>query len=300
MSVLSIGTFDGIHLGHRKLIARVTELSQERHLHSVIVSYNDHPAFVLKQKAEPKMLCPSQIKREELLRLGIKEVAMLSFTEALARMSALDFLEDVLISRWHPRYIVVGYDSHFGRGREGNLDFLKKHALQHHYEVVYVPPLMDNGLPVSSSRIRKQLHEGNLQEANRLLGRSYRLLGRVTPGLARGRQFGFPTANLTLGNPHQLIPRDGIYLSRVYLGNEVFFGLTNIGSSPTVKHTGIIEVETFLIDFEGDIYGQEMQVELLKYLREEKMFANTDKLVSAMQADLAEARALISRGGFGI
>lgn len=300
MSVLSIGTFDGIHLGHRKLIARVIELSQEKHLHSVIVSYNDHPAFVLRQKAEPKMLCPSQIKREELLRLGIQEVAMLSFTETLAQMSALDFLEDVLIPRWHPRYIVVGYDSHFGRGREGNRDFLKKHALQHHYEVVYVQPLMDGGLPVSSSRIREHLQEGNLPEANRLLGRPYRLLGRVTTGLARGRQFGFPTANLTLGNPHQLIPRDGIYLSRVHLGDKVFFGLTNIGSSPTVKHTGIIEIETFLIDFEGDLYGQGMQVELLKYLREEKMFANTDELVSAMQADLAEARALIGQGEFSI
>lgn len=279
MCVLSIGTFDGIHLGHRKLLATVRALASEQALRSVIVSYTDHPAFVLRKHPEPKMLCPSLIKQQELLRLGIDDVALLDFTGDLASMSAMDFLRDILIARWHPRYIVVGYDSHFGKGREGNKEFLEIHAEAFGYQVVYVEPLMEEGHPISSSRIRKHLQQGDLDSANRLLGRPYRLLGTVVQGLARGRAFGFPTANLALSNPHQLIPRDGIYLSRVHLEDAVLFGLTNIGSSPTVKHTGIIEIETFVIDYDGDLYDSKMQVELLKYLREEKMFANTDELI---------------------
>jgi riboflavin kinase / FMN adenylyltransferase len=293
VSVLSIGTFDGIHLGHRKLLASVRELAKAHALHSVIVSYKDHPAFVLRKHPEPKMLCPSLLKQQELLRLGLDEVALLDFTPELAKMSAIDFLTDILIARWHPRYIVVGYDSHFGKGREGNKEFLESHASALGYQVVFVEPLLEDGHPISSSRIRKHLQQGELDAANRLLGRPYRLLGSVIRGIAKGRAFGFPTANLALSNPHQLIPRDGIYLSKVHLEDEVFFGLTNIGSSPTVKHTGIIEIETFLIDYHGDLYGESLQVELLKYLREEKMFANTDELIMAMHGDLAFARQLI-------
>lgn len=294
MSVLSIGTFDGIHLGHRKLLARVQELGRQHDLHTVIITYKDHPAFVLKQQAEPIMLCPLVLKQQEMLRQGIQEVALLDFTAELAKMSAQDFLSEILIKRWHPRYIVVGYDSHFGRGREGDREFLERHAASFGYQVCYVEPLLDAGHPVSSSRIRKHLQEGEIDMANRLLGRPYRLLGSVTSGTARGRGFGFPTANLQLSNPHQLIPQSGIYLSRAYLEGKSFFGLTNIGTSPTVKHTGIIEIETFLIDFEGDLYGSEMQVELLEYMREEKMFVSTDELILAINQDLVKARQLIT------
>ncbi|NCC47862.1 MAG: hypothetical protein EOM13_02265, partial [Clostridia bacterium] len=141
-------------------------------------------------------------------------------------------------------------------------------------------------------KAKELLESGELAQANQLLGRPYRLLGSVSRGIARGREFGFPTANLMLSNPHQLIPKEGIYLSKVHLGHKGFFGLTNIGKSPTVKHTGIIEIETFLIDFAGDLYGEGMQVELIKYLREEKMFANTDELIQAMHRDLQRAREL--------
>lgn len=242
------------------------------------------------------MLCPVQLKEQEMHKLGISEIALLDFSPAMAQMSALDFLAEVLIARWQPRYIVVGYDSHFGRGREGNREFLQQHAASFGYEVVFVEPLLEADEPVSSSRIRAHLQAGDLDYANLLLGRPYRLLGAVVAGAARGREFGFPTANLALSNPHQLIPREGIYLSRVHLEQQSFFGLTNIGRCPTVKHRGTIEIETFLIDFRGDLYGEGIQVELLKYLREEKMFANTDELIAAMHQDLARALHLIQQG----
>ncbi len=293
MTVISLGTFDGIHLGHRKLLDRVRQLATAEGLESVIITYKDHPAFVLNRKALPKLLCPSEVKEQELKRLGIDKVEMLDFTRELAETSALDFLEQILIPRWHPKIIVVGHDSHFGRQREGNRTFLERYATRFNYRVEYVEPQLIEEQPISSSMIRDFLGAGMIEEANRLLGRNYRLSGKVGTGIARGREFGFPTANLILSNPHQLIPAQGIYLSRAHLEHASFFGLTNIGKSPTVKHTGIVEIETFLIDFSGDIYGDKIQVELLRYLREEKMFANTDELIAAMHRDLARASSLI-------
>lgn len=293
MTVLSIGTFDGIHLGHRKLLARVEDIAQAESLKSVIITYRNHPAYTLRPEVAPKLLCPAFLKKQELERLGIDEVVMLDFTLELAQTTALEFLRDYLVKNWHPRVIVMGYDSHFGKNREGDLEFLKKYAQDYGYRVECVHPELDAGKPVSSSRIRSLLGSGDLEEANRLLGRSYCLLGTVTHGTARGRDFGFPTANLQLASPHQLIPAEGIYFSQVYLEGKTFFGLTNIGKSPTVKLSGIIEIETFIIDFDSDIYGSTIEVELLKYLREEKMFADSDELTRAMQQDLATARGLI-------
>lgn len=294
MSVISIGTFDGIHLGHRKLLERMLELSQQEGIPAIIISFQDHPSFVINQKrAVSGLLCPANLKVQVLKELGFAEVELLDFSPALASMSALDFLKERVIKPYKPRYIVVGYDSHFGKGREGNRAFLEAYAAEYGYRVIYVEPLLDNGAPVSSSRIRQSLAEGDIQEANRLLGRAYRLCGSVTQGIARGRELGFPTANLSLYNPHQLIPKEGIYFSRVHLEDTALFGLTNIGKSPTVKSTGITEIESFLIDFKGNLYGKEIQVELLKYLREEKMFANTEALQAAMQKDLMQARQLM-------
>ena len=293
MTVLSIGTFDGIHLGHRKLLARVHDIAQAEGLKSVIITYREHPAITLKKDSAPKMLCPSALKKQQLISLSIDEVAMLDFTPEMAKITAEQFLGEYLIPTWHPSVIVMGYDSHFGKNKEGDRKFIQDHASVYGYRVEYVEPELDAGKPISSSRIRRLLESADLQEANRLLGRPYCLLGSVTHGTARGRGLGFPTANLTLANPHQLIPAQGIYFSRVCLEGQTFFGLTNIGISPTLKSTGIIEVETFLIGFDSDIYGSTMQVELLKYLREEKMFADSDELICAMKQDLAQAQSLI-------
>lgn len=297
MSVICIGTFDGIHIGHRKLLQRARDIAIAEKLESVVITYRDHPAFTLRKDATPKLLCPSALKEELLQKLGIDQVVMLDFTPEFAHTTASDFLDQYLIPLWHPRVIVVGYDSHFGKDREGNRDFLAKYASRYGYRLEYVQPELYQGKPVSSSMIRRFLAEAKIEEANTLLGRAYSLLGTVKRGMAKGRSLGFPTANLKLDNPHQLVPAEGIYFSRVHLEQDTFFGLTNIGKSPTVKHSGIIEIETYIIDFASEIYGSAMQIELLKYFREEKMFANISGLIHAMQQDLAQARSLIREMG---
>jgi riboflavin kinase/FMN adenylyltransferase len=293
-SVLTIGNFDGIHLGHQKLLKRMTEAAKAEGLLSVVLSYTDHPAFTLQSHAQPRVLCPSPLKQRQLHALGIDEVELLSFNNEFARISAAQFLQEYILPVWNPRLIVMGYDSHFGYQRSGNYQFLLQHADEYGFRVEYVEPLVHEGKPISSSMIRDLLVNAGLEEANLLLGKPYRLLGKVGYGIGKGLSFGFPTANLILSYPHQLIPAQGIYLSKVYLDDAAFFGLTNIGSSPTVKHSGEVEIETFILDYSGDLYNRYMEVELIRYLREEKMFNSEEELVAAIKMDVSTAKSIIS------
>lgn len=292
-SVITLGNFDGVHLGHRKLISYLVEIAKNENLQSVAISYTDHPAFTLITKPKLQVLCSAARKKRELLSLGVEQVELLRFTSELANTSAERFLRDYLIPVWHPKVIVMGYDSHFGHLRRGDFDFLCSYAAELGFRVEYVEPLLHEAKVISSSYIRHLLGEGRIKAANELLGKPYCLEGEIGHGIGKGTGFGFPTANLNLSNPHQLIPQTGIYLSRAHFNSGTFFGLTNIGSSPTVKQTGIIEIETYILDFNASLYGQTMEVELLEYLREEKMFASVNQLIDAMHKDLKRAEALI-------
>ncbi|MDZ4182774.1 MAG: riboflavin kinase, partial [Candidatus Cloacimonadaceae bacterium] len=203
------------------------------------------------------------------------------------------FLDEYLIPRFDPKLIVVGYDSHFGHNREGDYRFLLEHSSEYAYELEYIEPCLTGNEPISSTMIRKLLLNGEIESANLLLTQPYRLFGKVTRGLGMGRQMGFPTANLILADAHQFVPRCGIYLSRVHLPAGSFFGLTNIGTSPTVKCSGIVEIETFIIDVDADVYDLDIEIEFLKYIREEKMFDSKASLIKAMHDDLQTARAII-------
>ncbi len=292
-SVLTIGTFDGLHLGHQKVLKKVVEIAMAEGLQSVVISYKDHPAFILKTHPMPKMLCPAEIKLQEMKKMGIERIELLDFTLELAKTPPLKFLKDYIIPQFQPEVIVMGYDSHFGHLRQGNYDFLCRHSEELGYRVEYVEPLLFEGKPISSSSIRNLLLNGKIEAANYLLGRPYRLIGKVGHSNSKGRKLGFPTANLNLLCSHQLIPKSGIYLSKVIWQENVFFGLTNIGCSPTVKNTGVIEIETHILDFQDNLYGQIMELDLLRYLREEKMFKNVDELKTAIQNDNALARVML-------
>jgi len=297
-SVLTIGNFDGIHLGHRKLLSRVVDIARNENLMSVVLSYTDHPAFILKAHATPKMLCPATLKKHELLALGIDNVELLSFTKELANTPALKFLQEYILPVWQPKVIVMGYDSHFGHRRLGNYQLLSHHAADNGYRVEYIDPLLSEDKPISSSMIRELLSAGKTELANRLLGKPYRLMGVIGHGTSRGHSFGFPTANLILSCPHQLIPKCGIYLSKVFLDDEAHFGLTNIGTSPTLKHTHETVVETYMLDFNDNLYGARFELELLRYLRPEETFRSAEELARAMQGDLARAQMMIREGQF--
>ncbi len=292
-SVLSIGNFDGLHQGHQKLLRRMTDLARQNGLCSVVISYEDNPAYILAPKSLPMTLLPASVKKRRLEELGIDQVELLHFDAVLAHTSAEEFLHNTLIPRYQPRIMVMGYDSHFGHQRSGDFNFLLKQKLKYGYDLEYVEPFLYQDRPLSSSLIRGKLLRGELREANQLLAQPYTLYGKVVEGARLGKELGFPTANLELTDPHQLIPQAGIYFCQVTFKRKRYFGLTDIGISPTLKQSPRTEVETYIIDFQSEIYGAQLEVALLKYLREEELFTDKAELKRAIQADLDQARALI-------
>ncbi len=292
-SIVSIGNFDGLHLGHVKLLEETIKTAKSHNLRSIIITFDTQPAFTLNKDAKALLLMPMAEKKRQMLEMGIGHVEAIHFDVSFAKITADEFLHEYLIPQFDPQIIVVGYDSHFGFERRGDFGFLQSHQAQYGYELKYVEPLMHSGSVISSSLIRNLLLNGNIEEANSLLSSPYTLYGKVIHGIHFGSKLGFPTANIELSDPHQLVPKNGIYLSRLKLDTEQFFGLTIIGVSPTVKQSGIVEIEAHILDFNQQIYGTYLQIELLGYLREEKLFNSFDDLKLAISDDIAKATAII-------
>lgn len=292
-SVLTIGNFDGIHIGHRKLLTELKAISHKHQLPSVLITYDRHPKLTLKGDGSIKILTPDSRKQHLLESMGIDQVKTIHFDRKLAEMSAYSFLRDWIIAPHHPEFIVVGYDSHFGHRREGTFEFLKEFQDRFCYEVIQIDPEMDYGVPVSSTMIRGLLSEGDLGTANRLLGKPYRLYGNVIRAKGIGTALGFPTANLELFDANQLLPKIGVYLSQVLIRGKRFFGLTNIGYSPTLKTQEKLETETYIMDFNDQIDGEQIALDLVDYLRPEIQFRSEAQLQQAMRDDLIIARARI-------
>ena len=291
--VITIGNFDGLHLGHRKLLGTLTQEAAKRGLPSLVITYNNHPAEILFHPSQPMLLSTTETKLQGIKDLGIDEVDLISFDAVFSRTSAEDFLMNYLIPKHSPSLIVVGFDSHFGYQRQGNYEFLKAHSQACGYDLIYVEPELYEGVPISSSLIRAKLRSGEVEIAARLLGRPYTLSGNVVHSKGLGTKLGFPTANLNPVSSHILIPASGIYLSQISLRDYSAFGLTNIGTSPTVKQDGKTEIETYILDFNEDVYEQVMTVSLLRRIRDEKKFSGLEELMAAMRQDLDIARNLI-------
>lgn len=292
-TILTIGTFDGVHLGHQRLLNKVFYTAKRMDLHSIAITYDGHPAYVLHPEKHLQILTPTPTKKELILACGIDEVVILPFTEELSQISALTFLHENILKQYNPAIIVVGHDSHFGHKRLGTYSFLKKQRKKGNYDTIYVTAIKHNDKPISSTMIRNMLTNGDLDTANMLLNRPYRINGKVIAGKGLGKTLGFPTANLLPLDSHQLIPRSGIYFSKLHVKGKLFFGLTNIGISPTLKSEPELVIESYIIDFDEDIYGEEIGIEMIKRIRDEKKFASKAELTDAMRVDLSLARQLM-------
>lgn len=290
--VLTIGVFDGVHLGHQHLLNQVMDTAREMKALSGVVTFYPHPRQVIYQEERVPSLCTLDERLDILKSLGIELIATLSFTPKLARMEARQFVS-LIQEHLRMKELVVGPDFALGRGREGDLDTLGVIGQEQGFGVRVVPPLGLEGLVVSSTAIRRALAEGDVVQAARLLGRRVSLYGPVIPGARRGKGLGFPTANLDI-QTDLAVPANGVYVTRAYLGSSIHASVTNIGLNPTFggqRRT----VEVHLLDFDGDVYGQTMRIELLRRLREEKRFATVNDLVAQMQRDVAETRHILEQ-----
>jgi riboflavin kinase/FMN adenylyltransferase len=278
---ITVGVFDGVHLGHQYLLKKLIENAQRRGLKGCVLSFYPHPSKVLSPGQQPCELTDPLERAERILRLGIDRVVFINFDRAFSRIRAEDFLKHVLFERLRCRYLLVGYDWRFGYRREGEVELAKEMGQRLGFEVETAEPFYKNGHIISSTYIRRLLHSGRLEEASEYLGENYWVRRKVVRGSGRGSSLGYPTANL--GPSENLCLKEGVYAVRV---NERFLGVANYGFRPTFDgKTKVLEVH--ILDFEGNLRGERLKVEFLSFLREEKKFSSKDELIKQIERDIA-------------
>lgn len=288
-AVVTSGTFDGVHLGHQKILSRLKEIAQRNDGETVVITFWPHPRLVLRPDDQQlKLLNTFEEKAELLKEQGIHHLVRVPFTKEFSQMSSLDFIRDILVRRIGTRKLVIGYDHHFGKNREGSFDQLKTDGPTYGFDVEEIPRQEVDHVAVSSSAIRKALEGGDISSATQLLGRPYSVTGRVIMGDKLGRMLGFPTANLDIDSHYKLIPAEGIYAVHVRHEHRSYKGMLYIGTRPTVDgKKRAIEVNIF--DFNKEIYGENLTIEFIALLRTDSKFVNLEMLRLQLEADRIHA-----------
>lgn len=283
--VVTIGTFDGVHLGHQKILHRLLEICATTGGETVLVTFWPHPRMVLNpDNHQIKLLSSRDEKHRLLAKFGINHLISIPFSEKFAATSSEEFIQQILIEKIGTRKLIIGYDHRFGKGREGGFEYLQANQSRFGFELEEIPREDIDQIGISSTKIRHALEAGDLATASSFLGRPYELTGQVVRGNQLGRKIGFPTANLHINEPHKLIPRDGAYVVSVLYKNYEYPGMLNIGNRPTLPGAEKT-VEAHLIGFSGDLYNEQLEIHFHSYLREERKFANLEELTAQLNHD---------------
>ena len=292
-TIVTIGTFDGIHIGHQKILKNLIRTANNEGKKSVLLTFFPHPRMVLQK--ENKILLLNTIKEKSglLEKMGLDYLIIHPFSRDFSRLTALDFVRDILVNKLNTSRLIIGYDHHFGKNREGNIHQLKEYSLLYDFKVEEIPAQDIDDVSVSSTKIRTALKDGNLKTANNYLGYHYMLNGSVVSGKKLGGTIGFPTANLEIKEPYKLVPKTGVYIIKTYINAILYTGMMNIGFNPTVlgKHQTI---EAHLFDFNEDLYGKEITIEFIYFLREEHKFESVEELVIQLNIDKENAISYLS------
>ncbi|MFL6258013.1 MAG: bifunctional riboflavin kinase/FAD synthetase [Pyrinomonadaceae bacterium] len=294
-AVLTLGVFDGLHLGHQLIISRVVERARALGAVPTVLTFDPHPRAVLHPESAPPLLQTFDQKVEAFGVLGVEQTIVVRFTPEFAKVRAEEFLRDVVRERLQAREVYLGRGFAFGRGREGDIELLRRVSGELGFAAFEVPEVRLRGQRISSSRIRELLAGGSVNLARRMLGRPYGVEGRVVRGHERGRQLGFPTANLRPAN--RVIPRGGVYVTATLIGGEWRRSVTNVGVRPTFEKEAEPSVETFVMNWGGDLYGDVVRVRFLHRLRDERRFSGVEELKQQIDADVARARKYFERSG---
>ncbi|MDA9817221.1 bifunctional riboflavin kinase/FAD synthetase [bacterium] len=292
-SVVTIGTFDGVHKGHQKILSRLNKLADEISGESILFTFYPHPRMVVfPDNHNLKLIQTIDEKIDALEKLGLDNLIIYPFTKAFSRLTAFEFVRDILVEKLKVKTLVIGYDHQFGRNREGDLEFLKETAKIFDFKVEEISAEEVQEVNVSSTKIRQSLLEGDIEKTNGFLGRPFRYSGVVVEGQKIGRTIGFPTANIEIKNQHKILPKDGVYAVRVQIGGALIDGMMNIGMNPTVLVKESLEkkVEVHLFDFNSEVYGEHVAVFLYRYIRKEKTFSNLEALKSQLNDDSKKVR----------
>ena len=285
--IVTTGTFDGVHFGHRKIIDRLKQVAQNCDGETVLLTFSPHPRMVLfPDDQDLKLLNTIEEKKQLLEKAGVQHLIVHSFTKEFSRISSINFVRDVLVNKLNTHKLVIGYNHHFGRNREGSFEHLQEFAPLYGFDVEEIPVQLLDNMGVSSTKIRKALFQGNVETAAEYLGYKYQLSGTVVKGNAIGRTIGFPTANLELVDAKKIIPNDGVYAVWVTVDGVSYKGMMNIGKKPTINNlTRTLEVH--LLEFEQDIYRKRIIIQFVKRIRDEIAFQELSELKEQLEKDRA-------------
>lgn len=293
-TILTLGTFDGVHIGHRKILERVIQKNLDEDTESVVLTFFPHPRMVLEEKSDVKLLNTLSEKIELLQNIGLENLVIHPFDEKFSQLTAQEFVKTVLVDQFHIKKIIIGHDHRFGKNRTANIDDLIIYGKQYDFEVEQISVQEIEAVSVSSTKIRKALQEGNMNLANDYLGYDYFLTGTVTQGKQLGRTIGFPTANLKIDEDYKLIPQNGVYIVKSILNQKIYYGMMNIGFNPTVNVENL-SIEIHYFDFDADLYGQKIAVDLLQFLRLEQKFESVSLLKEQLKQDKSTALAFLHK-----
>jgi len=294
-SIITIGTFDGVHIGHQEIVKNLVKSANEKNDKSVIFTFFPHPRMVLQKGGDLKLLTTLQEKIALLEKTGLDFLVIEPFTKEFSRLTALNFVRKILVQQLKIKKLIIGYDHHFGRNREGDFEQLKEYGTLYGFEVEEIPSLDIQNIAVSSTKIRKALEEGNIKKANTYLGYEFMLTGTIVHGRGLGNKWNYPTINIHIEESYKLIPKSGVYIIKTTINNTNIFGIMNIGYRPTVDGK-YQTIEVHLLDFNADLYGENIQVQLAYRLRDEQKFSSMDALFAQIKSDENNARELISNG----
>jgi len=286
---VTIGTFDGVHIGHQKILEKLVSEAKANNKKAVLLTFFPHPRMVLQKEASIKLLNSIDEKANLLKKTGLDYLVIHPFSKEFSRLKAIDFVRDILVNQLNISKLIIGYDHHFGKNREGNIEQLTEYSHLYDFSVEEIPVQDIDDVAVSSTKIRRALANGELKTANQYLGYNFLLKGKVINGKQLGGKIGFPTANIDLLEDYKLIPKEGVYIVKSILNNKTVYGMMNIGVRPTVN--GAYQtIETHFFDFKQNLYDEVLAIELLFFLREEQKFNSIEGLIEQLKKDEKTAR----------
>tara|TARA_B100001175_G_scaffold18774_1_gene14092 strand:- start:668 stop:1591 length:924 start_codon:yes stop_codon:yes gene_type:complete len=288
-SVITIGTFDGVHVGHQQIIHRLVDTARKNDLQALVLTFFPHPRMVIQNDANIKLINTIDEKAKQLEQLGVDHLVVKEFTKSFSRLTALEYVRDILVNKLKVKHIIVGYDHHFGRNRTANINELKEFGAFYDFEVTEIEPQEVDDVAVSSTKIRSAILKGNIPTANKFLGYNFMLTGTVIKGKGLGKTLDFPTANIQIEVAYKLIPKHGVYVVKSQIKGVEVFGMMNIGKNPTVSEGNQTKIEVHFFDFNANLYGAVLKIELLNHLRSEIKFPNIEALKLQLEKDKADA-----------
>ncbi len=292
-SILTIGTFDGVHLGHQKIITSLVTKAKQKSLQANILTFFPHPRMVLQKESNLKLIDTLEEKQNLLSELGIDNLIIQPFSKEFSKLTAIEFTRDVLVNELRISALMIGYDHRFGKNREASVEDLIRYGQSYNFEVNVIPAQDISSITVSSTKIRDAIKISDFKKVNQFLGRPYELNGKVIKGNGVGRTIKYPTANIEIKETYKLIPTKGVYLVKIYLGENEFSGMMNIGNRPTIN--GLNQtIEVHIFDFDKDIYGKNLKVCFLKKIRKEKKFDSLPSLKSQLKKDEENCKRILA------